>query len=373
MKLGSTLSTLYKGLFHKRNIIVMSERSTSHMSMSGKLQFTLMVGIIAVIGTASFSTGQYMAAKEVISEQDKTLRSVANSRIKSNYDYAVPSLSTKDSITDAEAFAAPLTDQSYSFSNMNESKLVARIAFLENRVGELKQTNQDIVKVVRKTAAGQIKGLEDIIAKTGLSPDLLKRHAKQEKKIRHKPTARLTGKDGHQGGPYIPAYWDHSMQRFAEDLEVSTDQLYVLRQILKIMPIDSPMPKARKTSGFGHRRDPFTGRVAFHAGLDFASKTTPQIVATSDGTVSMAKSLGSYGKLVELQHGLGLSTRYAHLSRILVKPGAKVKKGQVIGIQGSTGRSTGAHLHYEIRFGGRALNPGNFLKAGAAYVQQNNS
>lgn len=370
MKSGSKLSSLYKTMFHKRNIIIMSERSTSHMSMSGKLQFALLASVVGVIGAASFSTGQYMEAKNVISEQDKTIRSVANSRIQSNYGFAaVPSLSEQMPGAGAQDGAAPITDTSYSFSNMDESKLVARIAFLENRVGELQQTNEDIVKVVRKTADGQIKGLEEIIAQTGLSPDTLKRHAQQEKRIRRDSTASLNAQGG-QGGPYIPAYWDPSMQKFAEDLGNSTDELYVLRKIIEIMPTDRPMTRAKNTSGFGHRRDPFTGRVAFHSGLDFASNSTPQIVATSDGVVSLAKRVGSYGNMVELKHGLGLTTRYAHLSRILVKPGQKVKKGQVVGIQGSTGRSTGAHLHYEVRFNNRPLNPKNFLKAGDAYVQK---
>ena len=367
MKSGSKLSSFYKSLFHKRNIIIMSERSTSHVSMSGKLQFAAVAGIIGVIGAASFSTGQYMAAQQVISEQDKTIRSVANSRIKSNYGYAaVPSLSENTSKTNADAsVVAP--DTSYSFTDMDESKLVARIAYLENRIGELQQTNDDIVKVVRKTAAGQIKGLEKIITQTGLSPDTLKRHAKQQLKARPAPSEMADAK----GGPYIPAYWDSSMQKFAEELETSTDQLYVLRQILEIMPTDKPMASARRTSGFGHRRDPFSGRVAFHSGLDFASNRNPKIFATSDGVVTKASRQGAYGKMVEIKHGLGLSTRYAHLSRIKVRPGQRVKKGQVIGIQGSTGRSTGAHLHYEVRFNNRPLNPKKFIKAGAAYVQQN--
>lgn len=372
MQIGKKTSTLLKALFHKRNIIIMSERSTSHLSMSGKIQFAIIALVLVVIGTASFSTGRYMAAQQVISEQGKTIKSVANSRVKTTYSYGVPSLSGDVDIDKSHAFAAPLNDPSYTFAGMDESKLVARIAFLETQVEDLSKTNKDIVNVVRKTAAGQIKGLEEIIQQTGLSPDTLKRQAKQEKKIPNKSAARLSAGDDGKGGPFIPPHWDEDMRNFVEDVEYSADELYALRKIMEMMPVARPMSKkARYTSGFGHRRDPFSGRVAFHSGLDFASKTSPQIVATADGVVNIAERRGAYGNLIEIKHGLGITTRYGHLSRIMVKAGQKVKKGDLIGIQGSTGRSTGAHLHYEVRFNNRPLNPRGFLKAGEAYVQQN--
>lgn len=373
MKLTQTFSAIFKAIFHKRNIIIMSERSTSHMSMSGKIQFLMVATIIAVIGTASFSTGRYMAAQHVIDEQGRTIKSVANSRINTNYNYGIPSLSQGKSLSSTSPkFTAPLTDPSYTFSTLDESKLVARIAYLENRVNDLSRTNQDIVTVVRKTAAGQIKGLEQIIQQTGLSPNTLKAQAKQERKIQDKPSAALRNDADGKGGPYIPTYWDDNMREFVEDLETSADELYVLRKIMEMLPTERPMSeKARYSSSFGHRRDPFTKRVAFHSGLDLASRTDPKIYATADGVVSHAGRRGAYGNLIEIRHGLGISTRYGHLSKLLVKEGQKIKKGDLIGLQGSTGRSTGAHLHYEVRFNNRPINPKGFLKAGEVYVQQN--
>jgi murein DD-endopeptidase MepM/ murein hydrolase activator NlpD len=111
------------------------------------------------------------------------------------------------------------------------------------------------------------------------------------------------------------------------------------------------------TGTFGGRPDPFTGERAFHQGLDIATQKGQSIYATADGTVESTAYTGEYGNLIVLRHDFGLSTRYGHLSKFNVRPGASVKRGDIIGFVGSTGRSTGAHLHYEILANGRLINP----------------
>ena len=111
------------------------------------------------------------------------------------------------------------------------------------------------------------------------------------------------------------------------------------------------------TGAFGGRSDPFTGEAGFHQGLDISTEKGKPVYATADGTVESAAYNGDYGKLVVLTHGFGLTTRYGHLSAFNVKPGDKVKRNDVIGFVGSTGRSTGAHLHYEILANGKLINP----------------
>jgi murein DD-endopeptidase MepM/ murein hydrolase activator NlpD len=111
------------------------------------------------------------------------------------------------------------------------------------------------------------------------------------------------------------------------------------------------------TSGYGRRPDPFTGRPDSHPGLDISGKTGDPVYATADGRVASAGRTGDYGNLVVLEHAFGLTTRYGHLSRIGVAPGAQVKRGDVIGYVGSTGRSTSSHLHYEVWANGRPVNP----------------
>jgi murein DD-endopeptidase MepM/ murein hydrolase activator NlpD len=125
----------------------------------------------------------------------------------------------------------------------------------------------------------------------------------------------------------------------------------------------------RETSGYGQRVDPFTGRPAFHSGLDMAAFERAPVVATSPGTVSFAGTKSGYGYCVEIDHGHGFKTRYAHLRDIQVQRGERVAIGQRIGSMGSTGRSTATHLHYEVWFRGRAVDPVNFLRAGR-YVHE---
>jgi len=130
------------------------------------------------------------------------------------------------------------------------------------------------------------------------------------------------------------------------------------------VPTEKPVRAHETVSGFGERNDPFNGRRAQHMGIDIAAPMGTPIYATADGVVSEAAwNSGGYGRLIKIDHGRGIETRYAHLSAIGVSPGQRVTRGQVIGRMGSTGRSTGSHLHYEVRIDGRAVNPIPFMKS----------
>lgn len=167
------------------------------------------------------------------------------------------------------------------------------------------------------------------------------------------------------GGPYIPVSAD-AEPRF-KDLFVSWKKLATLQAAVASIPAYVPVKDYHYTSGFGVRYDPFNGNSAMHAGIDMAGAMGEPIYASADGTVLQAGRSNGYGNLVELSHGKGIDTRYGHLSAILVHPGDQVHQGQLIGRMGSTGRSTGTHLHYEIRIDGRAVNARPFLDA-SAYV-----
>lgn len=130
------------------------------------------------------------------------------------------------------------------------------------------------------------------------------------------------------------------------------------------VPSDKPVRTAEFTSGYGIRSDPFRGSATKHAGIDLAAPIGTPIYATADGVVSDAGyNSGGYGNLIKLDHGKGIETRYGHLSAILVATGQRVARGQMIGRMGSTGRSTGSHLHYEVRIDSRAVNPIPFMKS----------
>lgn len=136
------------------------------------------------------------------------------------------------------------------------------------------------------------------------------------------------------------------------------------------IPFNVPTGCQRQTSGFGFRLDPFTHAPRFHAGQDFACAYLTPIVASAPGVISFAGVRSGYGNTVEIDHGNGFKTRYAHLASFSVRSGQRIAVGQRVGAMGSTGRSTGVHLHYEVWINGRPQNPARYLKAGY-YVQQN--
>src|ERR1700736_160275 len=170
------------------------------------------------------------------------------------------------------------------------------------------------------------------------------------------------------GGPFVPVKLPSDAGAFERPLyriNITRAQLQRLTQTLALVPYRKPViGEVEFTSGFGVRTDPFLGRPAMHTGLDFRASTGDPVRVTANGKVVSSGWAGGYGRMVEVDHGNGLATRYGHLSEIDVKVGDQVKIGKVIGAVGSTGRSTGPHLHYETRIDGEAVDPQKFLRAG---------
>ena len=173
-----------------------------------------------------------------------------------------------------------------------------------------------------------------------------------------------------QGGPLAPL----SFSTRGEEPSVDTmranrllnqmDRLNLYRIAAEKAPFANPVKNAfRFTSKFGYRRDPKTGGRRMHSGVDFAAGLGTPLYATADGVVVHAGWQSGYGRLVKIQHEFGIETRYAHLSKLRVKVGQRVSRGQRIGDMGASGRVTGVHLHYEVRVGGKALNPMIYIKA----------
>jgi len=166
--------------------------------------------------------------------------------------------------------------------------------------------------------------------------------------------------------------FQRALDALATDLEHRADYMNVVETTLmsdkiksKLLPTIQPVNVAYNASGFGWRIDPFSGRNAFHDGIDFASPTGTPIVAAAGGVVIAAEYHHDYGNMLEIDHGNDIVTRYAHASKLLAKVGDIVKRGQHVANIGSTGRSTGAHLHFEVLVKGVQQNPHKFLSAGA--------
>jgi murein DD-endopeptidase MepM/ murein hydrolase activator NlpD len=170
------------------------------------------------------------------------------------------------------------------------------------------------------------------------------------------------------GGPFVaarlPAH-SSSFEHHIHRVHVARAQVDRLTRTLAAVPLRIPvLGQPEISSGFGMRIDPFIRAPAMHTGMDFRGETGDAVRATAEGNVAVAGSNGGYGKMVEIDHGNGLTTRYAHLSDINVKVGQRVRGGHIIGKVGSTGRSTGPHLHYETRIAGDAVDPRRFIRAG---------
>lgn len=175
------------------------------------------------------------------------------------------------------------------------------------------------------------------------------------------------GKAPAAGGPFVPLRpgADGAFERQMSRVNLARTQFEKLSRLLQSIPVRRPMTgDVETTSGFGMRLDPFVRAPAMHTGLDFRGEPGEPARATAAGSVSLAGWNGGYGKMVEIDHGNGLSTRYAHLSSIDVEVGQTIRAGQTVGKVGSTGRSTGPHLHYETRIDGDAVDPQKFLRAG---------
>jgi murein DD-endopeptidase MepM/ murein hydrolase activator NlpD len=245
---------------------------------------------------------------------------------------------------------APFTTASVTAAvdNLDPS---ARLALLDPSLDRV-ESNQTKALAAIDTAAERAASRDAaIVAETGLDPAKLV----------------LPHGEGGVGGPYIPAEFDANapdpaLMRVARDVATAER----LRSLMSFVPLRMPLSgDPSVTSGFGYRADPFLGRLALHPGVDLAEAYGAEIHAAASGRVAHAGPAGGYGNMVEIDHGNGLVTRYAHMSDVLVEEGQEVDRGAVLGRLGSTGRSTGPHLHYEVRVDGEPVDPERYLRAGA--------
>jgi murein DD-endopeptidase MepM/ murein hydrolase activator NlpD len=170
------------------------------------------------------------------------------------------------------------------------------------------------------------------------------------------------------GGPLLPAIDGPESSTLIDDangVAAALERYKAARSAADLAPVHKPIASAtRMSSTFGNRKDPFTGRLAFHSGLDYAAPQGSKVLSAGAGTVTFVGQISGYGNVVEITHGNGLVTRYGHLSAFLAKQGQKVTTGTPIARVGSTGRSTGPHLHFEVRRSDTAVDPARYLKAG---------
>ena len=240
------------------------------------------------------------------------------------------------------------------------TRMSRRIKNLEGRLTELQKTEEQSIRRLTESTATYIETMKKVVSVAGLDLNKLL------------PGFNLSTTA--QGGPFIAAGPNNlpgkEMKESLANLDLHLSRWEALQGVMKRIPLAPPLNAFYVTSGFGKRRDPINRRWAAHYGLDLGGPFKSSVYSTAPGVVSFAGRKGKYGKLVEIDHGAGLKTRFGHLNKFFVKKGQKIKFHQKIGWLGSTGRSTGAHLHYEVVFRGRAMNPIKFIKAGRNVFQE---
>ena len=263
---------------------------------------------------------------------------------------------------DTAATVAFLSDQLGSAAQERDlmagaaKKAAERVETVSADMAAMKTRNEAIFSHLEEALTVSVEPLDNMFRGVGLSPDDLISSVRK-------------GYSG-QGGPLTPIVLSTSNQPpSAEELRANgilktLDELNMYRIAVFKTPLGMPVKTAvRFTSGFGGRDDPFGRGARMHAGQDLAGSYGSPIYATADGVVTYAGWENGYGRLIKVQHAFGIETRYGHLSQIRVEVGQRVSRGDRIGDMGNSGRSTGTHLHYEVRLSGRAVNPMTFIKA----------
>lgn len=237
--------------------------------------------------------------------------------------------------------------------------LVQRVSELEDQLREMESTQLLLFHRFSEVADEKIDHIQASLSSTGLEVDSLL-------------DARRTVSGS--GGPFIPLdsvpQADGPLHESLISLNVQVERLTELQNLTAVMPIDKPLEKYRITSGFGVRKDPFNGSYARHLGLDFGAPYKSPILSPGEGKVVYAGWRGRYGRFVEIDHGMGLTSRYGHLAKVSVEQGDYVGRGTELGLLGNSGRSTGPHLHFEVLYKGKQLNPLKFIRAGNNVLEQ---
>ncbi len=425
--LFKAFTAVVKRLFRARNVIIISEHKVDHVPLSGTMQVLILVGLLGFFSGISYITGSYMSARSALKDKEQKIVSTTLEKTRIGEEMSIlkrdlvklgqngKELSAYNKFI-IEQYSSEPRDSRFTISptdlsaenifGQNNSKLADRITYLEARISEIRDENDHLVTAIRERTDKKIAYFEDIITMTGLDAERLEHehaaatadsaskhadntashlplpeaaqatgsvHLTPEPTVDADPNDDTAKKESraheNQGGPFIPA--DVSSFNDADrELLANVDRLVLLHDIVEQLPIRSPIADAQVTGPFGKRLDPLNHRWAIHPGVDLAGPAGSHIFSASAGRIITAGRKAAYGNAVDIDHGFGIVTRYAHMSQVLVHEGQYVRKGQLIGIQGSTGRSTGPHLHFEVRINDRPVNPVKFLHAGE-YVLEN--
>lgn len=317
-------------MFPDRQILLRTETSFRSLTLSRRTQLTAVSLLFGLGAWAAFTTTHYTFLAEILAAKDQEVVSA---------------------------------EEAYQDILGQFARHRSRLQVVNHEVQRLSEVDRSNLLAVRRMSdrtAELVDASTRLIERTGLKTERLMKAAGISLEA--------------QGGPYIEvAAGASSRDQLNSEIERLEEQLRHWAQVqgvVRRLPLNPPLDAFAISSGFGKRRDPINRRRAVHHGLDMIAPLKSPVFATSAGVVTFSGINGKYGRFIEIEHGAGLRTRFGHLHKLLVKKGEVVKPGQKIALLGNSGRSTGAHLHYEVRFKNKPRNPMKFIQAGRHVFQE---
>lgn len=347
--------------FPEREIFLRSNGTVRFLKITTRAQITvvsaLLLGLVTwAVATVFMLVGQYHMSREqaALAHKQAAITSSANTvnSYRASVDEITDDLQQRQHLLEElvkDHFGEPLQDGAVVGKTETKDAKASKISAAIPEARTLRHIEEQQLAFaanLNKAVTRRTEKVEATIRSFGLNPRTLARQARSA-----------------QGGPFIPYNRKDDLAEEFADLGQALERLDALEKSLLIIPSGRPTNVVMLSSAFGYRRDPFNGRGAFHAGLDFRGAHGQPILAAANGRVTFVGRKHGYGNVVEVTHGSGIMTRYAHLAGFSARIGQAVERGQQIARMGSTGRSTGTHLHFEVRLNGQPINPRRFLEA----------
>lgn len=338
------------------------------LTVSTKFQTTALtvivgVGLVCVCAMGVMAWGQYRAEADLASFQhEKAEVATGQQRLEAygdNLDSVVEDLKLRQNALESMADMLPeeirSVDTNVTDSSLEAAETVKKVGSLfpqARGLAEIEARQLALVENLTRFADWRARKAEDALRQLNLDPKRMTQEAN---------ALSLQA----MGGPLeiLTSASDGSLDPRFERLGLSLARMNALEEVLAGVPQVVPTPDGRVTSPFGYRRDPFTGRSAMHSGIDYGGPIGHPIYSAAAGTVTFVGWKSGYGKTIDVTHGNGMMTRYAHLNSFDVAEGDMVAAGETIAGLGNTGRSTGPHLHFEVRINNKAVNPRPFLES----------
>jgi murein DD-endopeptidase MepM/ murein hydrolase activator NlpD len=354
-----SIATFLARTFAPREIILRANGRLSYLRLSSGLQKSAVAVMALLAGWSVYASAGYFVHRDGVADRDRQieLRDLAYLDLETRFGQALARETRLEKRVAGLGLSLQRGFEITAALRQEREDLKRRNDGLWEDLVSLREVQQGVLNQFSDRVTLRADFVERTVALTGLDPD----------KLVHDSIASRLGK----GGPLIPVGKvaadlgpESGFVAAVDGLNEQWSRWTALQEAVRTLPLAAPLDQYWVSSSFGERKDPITGEVARHEGLDIVAPLGARVLAPAPGTVVVAERHKRFGRLIEIDHGRGLTTRYAHLSKILVEVGQQVEHRQEIGVMGSSGRSTGPHVHYEVRYRDQPLDPEKFLMAG---------